>query len=342
MNQISSLNKKITPFISVIIASRNPKYLDEAINSVLTQEFCRDMYELIIVSSNENTNSTSKINFEGVRYYYKRNSTMGEALAYGISVSVGEVLCFLDDDDRFSKNKLSVIYELFLNNPELNYIHNSSKFIDYKGRTIAGKGLIHKTNKYYKISPKRKLCSELLFNRLRREKLDFNSSSISLRKKLMEPYIEYLGRVTALVDTIMLYLILEKEGMIGIITQEMTDYRLHDSLSNSSIISKESVENHILYYKKCKESLLPLTYSSEVSSCLIKRVNRKIISINIAEYLLSSNCEINIQQIFIFLKMNLLFRPIYSLLLCLLVFLKMLIGHDHFYPFSVKLMRIGF
>jgi glycosyltransferase involved in cell wall biosynthesis len=95
------------PLVSVIIPAHNgEKYLAEAIQSVLDQEYPH--YEVWVIDngSTDRTEGVAKA-FLGVQY--RAVDTMGVAFARnkGVSLSRGEFLAFLDQDDMWTPEKLT-------------------------------------------------------------------------------------------------------------------------------------------------------------------------------------------------------------------------------------------
>ena len=111
--------------VSVIVTAYNRReYINEAINSVLSQNFDLMNVELIIITNFEfnfqitlqNINRYKIINLDG---------DIGEFLFTAISESSGEIIVFLDDDDMFDNEKLKYVNESFSTHRTLCYYHNS-------------------------------------------------------------------------------------------------------------------------------------------------------------------------------------------------------------------------
>ncbi|HEY9693247.1 MAG TPA: glycosyltransferase family A protein [Oculatellaceae cyanobacterium] len=108
--------------VSVIIPVYNGElYLAEAIESVLAQTY--QQIEIIVIDDGS-TDRTAEIaqGFSLVQYYYQSNSGTGTARNYGVNISQGEFLAFLDADDIWVENKLTLQMQAFKNHPELDII----------------------------------------------------------------------------------------------------------------------------------------------------------------------------------------------------------------------------
>ena len=97
------------PFVSVIIPTYNRGYrIKYCIDSILEQTFTN--YEIIVIDDNSSDNTwqiIKKINDERVKYF-KLNKNHGAQYArnYGIKISKGEWITFLDSDDEWMSDKL--------------------------------------------------------------------------------------------------------------------------------------------------------------------------------------------------------------------------------------------
>jgi len=97
--------------VSVIITTFNrKKFLRDAVMSVLGQEY--NDKEVIIVDDGSTDDSCEEIEGLPVRYVWKANAGISSARNFGIRVTEGEYIAFLDVDDIWHKKKLSLQMEL--------------------------------------------------------------------------------------------------------------------------------------------------------------------------------------------------------------------------------------
>jgi glycosyltransferase involved in cell wall biosynthesis len=112
-------NREISlPRVSVIIPTFNrAQFVTEAIDSVLSQSY-KD-YEIIVVDdgSTDDTKGTLKRYGEKIKYIYQKNSGVSAARNTGINEAKGVWVAFLDSDDEWIKNYLSVQVEQIRNFP---------------------------------------------------------------------------------------------------------------------------------------------------------------------------------------------------------------------------------
>ena len=112
---------------SVILPTYNrAKFIEEAINSVLNQEYSN--WELIIIDnfSEDNTQQiVEKFKDSRIKYVkYKNDGIIAKSRNYGIKISNGNYLAFLDSDDYWYENKLSNILS-FIKNYSCDFLYHN-------------------------------------------------------------------------------------------------------------------------------------------------------------------------------------------------------------------------
>jgi glycosyltransferase involved in cell wall biosynthesis len=125
------------PLVSVIIANYNyGRFLAEAIESVLAQTYRN--FELIVVDDGSTDNSRKVIESYGDRLkaIFQENAGQGGAFNVGIARSKGEIICFLDSDDYFHREKLAKVVAGFLDHPEWVQISHGRTSVDREGAII--------------------------------------------------------------------------------------------------------------------------------------------------------------------------------------------------------------
>lgn len=119
--------------ISILISTYNKfKFIKKTIDSCLNQNY--QNYEIIIVDT-ESTDGTIKIlnkysNFKKIkvrfikRKFKKSPLNQIQAIKSGLAISKGEIVCLLDGDDNFRRNKLNEINKFFFKNPNINFVQD--------------------------------------------------------------------------------------------------------------------------------------------------------------------------------------------------------------------------
>ena len=118
----------MSPLVSVVIPVFNgEKYLREAIDSVLSQDDAR--LDVVVVDDGSTDGTSEIIRGFGpaVRYLHQKNAGTGAARNRGVEAARGDFLSFLDADDLWLKNKLTVQMKTFIENPDLEAVFGHVK-----------------------------------------------------------------------------------------------------------------------------------------------------------------------------------------------------------------------
>jgi glycosyltransferase involved in cell wall biosynthesis len=98
------------PCITVIIPTYNRReYLKEAVDSVLAQKFTD--FELFVIddgSADKTADLVEKYTDPRVKYFFQEKRGVSAARNRGITGAAGEYISFLDSDDLWKKDKLSI------------------------------------------------------------------------------------------------------------------------------------------------------------------------------------------------------------------------------------------
>ncbi|MBI4248220.1 MAG: glycosyltransferase family 2 protein [Elusimicrobia bacterium] len=127
------------PLFSVVIDNYNyGRFLGEAIESVLAQEFPSGETELIIVDDGSTDDSRRVIESFGDRVAGVYQDNQGQATAFnnGIRRAQGRIVCLLDSDDFWRKDKLKKVAERFQRQPELGAVQHYLQDVDLSRRSL--------------------------------------------------------------------------------------------------------------------------------------------------------------------------------------------------------------
>jgi len=109
--------------ISVVIPAYNSaRYVGEAIQSALGQS--HPPVEVIVIDdgSTDGTAEVVRRFSDRVRYCYQENGGIGAARNKGVQLARGTFLSFIDADDCWTQNKLSLQLQQFVLDPELDMV----------------------------------------------------------------------------------------------------------------------------------------------------------------------------------------------------------------------------
>jgi glycosyltransferase involved in cell wall biosynthesis len=124
--------------VSVIIPVYNGEtYIKDAIQSVLNQTY--PSYEIIVIDdgSTDQTRQILQPYWDKIKYIYQKNQGVAITRNRGIEEAQGELIAFLDQDDYFLPNKLSLQVEAFTKNTHLGIVNSGWRNVNEKGELLA-------------------------------------------------------------------------------------------------------------------------------------------------------------------------------------------------------------
>ena len=125
------------PHISVIAtAYKRRQYLYSALLSLKAQTLPRDKYEVIVVKDFEDPQTDNLIEDMGWKNVYSNEEYQGRMYLNGLKEANGDIITFLDDDDKYMPNRLEYVYNVFRQNPDIGYLQHSHIHLDTNGKTI--------------------------------------------------------------------------------------------------------------------------------------------------------------------------------------------------------------
>src|ERR1051326_3821737 len=125
------------PFVTALIDTYNHETLiEEAIVSVLGQDFPRSEMEIVVVDdgSQDRTPDIVRKFAPGVRLLRKENGGQGSAFNAGIAAAQGEIVAFLDGDDWWAPGKVSAVAEIFKREREVGLVGHGITVVCADGR----------------------------------------------------------------------------------------------------------------------------------------------------------------------------------------------------------------
>lgn len=120
------------PLVSVVVQNYNyGRYLKEAINSILEQDYANK--EVIVVDDGSTDDSRDILNeyvSDGIKLIFQENMGQSAAMNAGVYESNGDYIAFLDSDDVWAENKLSMVMEAFAGSDNLSLVQHTLAMID--------------------------------------------------------------------------------------------------------------------------------------------------------------------------------------------------------------------
>ena len=112
---------------SVIIDTYNyGRYVEEAIDSVLAQDFPSNEMEILVVDDGSTDDTVERVKKYGTRvqYFQKPNGGQGSAFNFGLARASGKIIAFLDGDDYWFPDRLSTVVAEFEKHPEAGMVYH--------------------------------------------------------------------------------------------------------------------------------------------------------------------------------------------------------------------------
>jgi glycosyltransferase involved in cell wall biosynthesis len=230
--------------ISIIIpAYKAEKYIEETIRSVIQQTIMD--WELIVVDDGSPDNLgevVKKLQLEDSRIQYVRQKNAGVSTArnYGYNLSKGDYIAFLDADDVWLPNNLSLKLEKFAIDKTLGLVHSDTEVIDSFSKRI---GEIKQGKEGY-------ILEDLLL---------WNGtcipapSSILVKREVLEKVGGFDKELSTAADQEFFFRV-AAQYKIGRVSEVTWFYRVHGNNMSSNVLLMEKDE--LLTYKKAKKNKL--------------------------------------------------------------------------------------
>jgi len=138
-DKLSDAVASLPPLVSVIIDTYNyGHFIEEAIDSVLSQEFPVECVEILVVDDGSTDDTAERVKKYGeqVHYFYKPNAGQASAFNFGFQHAKGEIIALLDADDYFLPSKLRRVTDEFKKHKDVGMIYHELLEIDQKSNKI--------------------------------------------------------------------------------------------------------------------------------------------------------------------------------------------------------------
>jgi len=256
----------------VVIDYKRKKYILDALKSIKNQKgIDLNDIEVIVVKyyQDEKIDNYIKENFPNYKIINldpnDPDHYIGRNFAEGIKAASNNLIFLLEDDDMFTENKISRIFEVVKNIKYDEYlIWNKAILVDQNGRPL--KSLRHK---YL-----------------------FNNSSIVLYIKDKDKLINYIRKINFSIDSFLLCYFNKNKKIIKV-NEPLTYYRIHKENVSRNKRDRKMLEmilnEHQYIYEKTKcKNQIPTIVTYKMLLNLLYNANYKISLREYMEYLLMS------------------------------------------------------
>lgn len=209
------------PFISVLMPVFNgEQFLNEAINSILKQTYKNFEFIIINNGSEDNTEQIIKsYSDKRIKYYYKKNTGLVDALNFGVELCTGEWIARFDSDDVAYQNRLEI---------QIKHIDTETVLIGSGVDTIDENGVvISKLNQM-------PLHHNSIIDNILNGRASIIHPTVLIRKEMLVS-VEGYNKLFEYAEDINLWLCISKTGKIKNIATSLIKLRKHNN--NMSILN---------------------------------------------------------------------------------------------------------
>ena len=247
------------PLISVIISAHDRRqYLLRAVESVLAQNCDRSELEIIVVKNFQDDHVDDYLKENGVISIYTDEKYISRKMVTGARSSSGELLFFLDDDDLFSNDKISVVSEIFKTRTEVSMVHDNNTAIDDSGNPLDSRAVVTFGTDLYinRKSSIREIGKALSY------KGDWYISCMSFRTEVFKSFDNELWNIERSIDKFLFYMSLIRGQTIAVIHNKLTYYRIHESLTTVNLSKMNFLLNKSSFYTRSVDTMKQILESS--------------------------------------------------------------------------------
>lgn len=229
----------MNPLFSILIANYNTgHFLQEAIDSVLDQSYSN--WEVVIVDDGSSDQSETIYNRykDDTRfhvYYNERNQGCGFTKHRLVELAQGEILGFLDADDKLESNAIEVMVQKHLSHPEVSIIFSRYNQCDDKWNVIWPNRLLHLAD------------GESYFS-----KGDYTPEHFVTFKKSYYEKTDGINPHARLAEDRDLFFKMEEIGKLMIIDKFLYKYRISLTSTSHQAQNKGLYWDAIVKYEACK------------------------------------------------------------------------------------------
>jgi glycosyltransferase involved in cell wall biosynthesis len=211
----------LKPAVTVLIDTYNQeRFIEKAIVSVLEQDFPRAEMEILVVDDGSTDRTPEFVRkFEPhVRLLRKTNGGQASAFNSGIPEARGEIVAFLDGDDWWAKEKISVVTGYLESRPHIGVVGNGIYEVDSDtSQTAATIPQHNREIRFDTVSDGRFFRQMICF---------FGTSRLSIRRNILPRVLPVPEQLVVEADEFVSTMSVAYSAA-GLIQQPLTFYRLH-------------------------------------------------------------------------------------------------------------------
>jgi glycosyltransferase involved in cell wall biosynthesis len=211
------------PLVTALIDTYNhERFIEEAIVSVLEQDFPAEDVEILVVDDGSTDGTPELLRKFGTRVRVLRKTNGGQASAFnaGIPEARGEIVAFLDADDWWARNKLSRTIDYLTSHPEVGILGHGFEQVDsFTGQTTS---TLPPESRAFSFST----LSDTTF--FRHMMCFFGTSRVVIRKKIAEQALPIPESLVIEADEYLSIMSIARSRAV-LLQDSLTYYRLHEN-----------------------------------------------------------------------------------------------------------------
>jgi glycosyltransferase involved in cell wall biosynthesis len=219
--------------ISVIVTAYNRKeFLNEALSSLEKQTIDKNNFEVILLTNFKyDVSDFTTINIR----HFILDGTVGEYMYKAIRESNGEIVCFLDDDDIYSEEKLLTLSKNFTDDTVYykHAVHPFRRKEEITGNIAKSSGKIKQIERADLMHP---------------DIYAYNRTSIALRREFIFNDAEALSKLDVSEDWFFFLAFISSKGKGIYDENKLSYYRKHQSVSSKAITQSDENYNSYINY----------------------------------------------------------------------------------------------
>ncbi|WP_338767073.1 glycosyltransferase family 2 protein [Bernardetia sp. ABR2-2B] len=231
---------KNTPKITIVTPSFNQgSFIEETIDSILSQNYSNLEYIIIDGKSTDNTVEIIKKYEKYISYWEsEKDKGQSEAINKGMRKSTGDILTWICSDDLLTENSLEKAANYFLENPTVSLIHGKTKTFGegYKDKITAG------NHSDLSIDYFTHMAFPQPSSFFKREIFESQSYVVGNHKNWVDESLHYCMDYDLLLRTVLNYELLKVDELFS-------EYRLHPASKTVSDWSKFEVEKDKVFLR---------------------------------------------------------------------------------------------
>ena len=228
------------PYVTALIDTYNQsRFIEEAIDSVLAQDFPTNEMEILVVDDGSTDDTRERVAKYGerVRYIHKENGGQASAFNVGFAEARGDIIALLDGDDVWLPQKIRRVVEEFEKHPDAGLVYHPCKIWDTERGTCVDTEF-HAVSGYI---PDR-LTALLTYG-------DFGTWGMAMRKKIAAEMFPIPLGMKLFADLYLAAVIIFLAPVVAL-PEHLTKYRHHGAnLTSFGAGDRERMKNRLASYQ---------------------------------------------------------------------------------------------